>query len=550
MNSELKKSSFQPLANEQVDRITFKRIQHYKGNNLGSFAKETEKLPIDLYSEADTGITEYAGLLQRTLTDRRAVQDKLESEKLLHTAEAEFRSLVEQIPGIAYIASLDHPGKLLYLSPQIDQLGFPPGYWLDEPHGWLNRIHADDRLDAIEAFAHTYVQHAPLCCKYRLVKSDGQVRWFLDKAVVARDESGQGMFLKGMLLDITKDEEIEQEHVHFRRHLDKLVAQRTEQIEKQCALLKLANTYLSNSLTELRQSNSALRSSEQRFRLLLESAGEGILGLDAEGRCTFVNQAALRMLGYDREELIDQAIHAKLNQSGAENVFHEGIPQRCNEIFRCKDGSSFQAECSSYPIELEGRIDGVVLVFWDVTESQLLMQNLAYQASHDPLTGLINRTEFERRLARVLASANEEQSEHVLCYLDLDHFKFVNDSCGHEAGDELLRELGRLLKSTLRQRDTLARLGGDEFALLLEHSRIDQALGIANELCESVPNFNFIWDGKSYSVGVSIGMVPLASAGIDVKGALSAADSACYLAKAQGRNRVHVFNTQDNIAAN
>ena len=481
---------------------------------------------------------------------------------LFRTTEAKYRTLVEQIPAITYIASLDKPGKLLYLSPQIHQLGFPPDYWLGDPQGWLKRAHTDDQLDALEAFAHTYEHHVPLHCEYRLIKKDGQVRWFLDEAVVVRDEAGESLFLQGILVDITENKEIEQELSYYRRRLEELVAQRTEQLEKQCAILKSANANLDKMLSELRRSDSTLCASEKRFRLLLESAGEGILGLDAEGRCTFVNRAALTMLGYHQEELIDQDIHATIRHSDADGTvtkteqyavysfFRDGTPQRSKEIFRRKDGSSFPAECSSYPIKLDGRIDGAVLVFWDVTESQLLMQSLAYQASHDQLTGLINRTEFERRLVRILASAHEEQSEHVLCYLDLDQFKSVNDTCGHAAGDELLRALSTLFKSKLRQRDTLARLGGDEFALLLEHTKLDQAWGIANELCEWVQNFNFTWVDKVFSVGVSVGLAALTSADRDVRVVLSNADAACYIAKEQGRNQVCVFKTQDNEFTN
>lgn len=567
MNALLKKSSFRRLlvAINQIDRITFNSsLSHFQDVGLGYLDAETGKLPltVEMFTEADNVIIADTALLRSTLTDQQAFRDKPETLDQLREAEAKYRTLVEQLPAITYIASLDNPGKLLYLSPQIEQLGFAPDYWLDDPQGWLKRVHTDDQLDVIEAFAHTYEHHAPLRCEYRLVKSNGQVRWFLDEAVVVRDEAGESLFLQGILVDITKDKEIEQELFYYRRRLEELVAQRTEQLEKQCDILKSANANLDLVLSELRQSNSALSASEERFRLLLESAGEGILGLDAEGRCTFVNRAALTMLGYDQEELMDQDIHATIHQSGTVGAlpqkkqwavycaFRDGTPQRSKEIFRCKDGSSFPAECSSYPIELEGRIDGAVLIFWDVTESQSRMQSLAYQASHDPLTDLINRTEFERRLARVLASAHEEQSEHVLCYLDLDHFKPVNDTCGHAAGDELLRALSTLFKSKLRQRDTLARLGGDEFALLLEHSKLDQAWGIANELCECVQNFSFTWKGKAFSVGVSIGLAALTSADSDVRVVLSAADAACYVAKEQGRNQVHVFKTQDNEFTN
>lgn len=486
----------------------------------------------------------------RALREQQAINKRVE-------AEAKYRTLVEQIPAITYIASLESPGKLLYLSPQINQLGFPPEDWIDEPQGLLKWVHVDDRSAAIEAYRQAYEHHTPLRCEYRLVKSDGQARWFLDEANVVHDEAGGSLFLQGVLVDITKDKETERELFYYRRRLEDLVAWRTEQLEKQCAILKSANSNLDKALCERRHAEAALRASETRFRLLLESAGDGILGLDAEGRCTFVNQAALAMLGYDQEELLGQDTHATIHHGDADdlptpakrwgiyNAFRDGIPHRSTEIFRRKNSGSFPVECSSYPIQLDGQVTGAVLVFRDVTEIQAKTRSLCFQASHDPLTGLFNRTEFEQRAARVLASAREDHSEHVLCYLDLDQFKIINDTCGHAAGDELLRALSAFLKSKLRQRDTLARLGGDEFGLLFEHCSLDQAWSIANELCESIQSFPFIWKDKAFSVGASIGMASLTGLDSDVSVVLIAADSACYMAKEKGRNQVHIFKLQD-----
>lgn len=491
----------------------------------------------------------------RALREQQVIRDKAE-------AEAKYRSLVEQIPAVTYIASLENPGKLLYLSPQILQLGYPSEDWVDDPQGLLKRVHADDRLSATEAYAQTYEHHIPLRCEYRLVKSDGQVRWFLDEANVVRDEKGGTLFLQGVLVDITKDKETEQELFYYRRRLEDLVASRTEQLEKQCAILKSANANLDKALCERRQAEAALRASETRFRLLLESAGEGILGLDAEGRCSFVNRAALDMLGYaDQEELIGQDTHAMIHHATADGLpippeqwivydaFRDGVPKRSTETFRRKDGSSFPAECSSFPILLDEQVSGAVLVFRDATDLQALTQNLSFLASHDPLTGLFNRMELEQRATRVLTSAREDQSEHVLCYLDLDKFKTINDTCGHAAGDELLRELGAFLKPKLRQRDTLARLGGDEFALLLEHCSLDQAWSIANELCESIRAFRFHWQGKAFSVGVSIGIASFSAVDDDISVVMAAADAACYMAKEKGRNRVHIFKLNDDELA-
>jgi diguanylate cyclase (GGDEF)-like protein len=196
-----------------------------------------------------------------------------------------------------------------------------------------------------------------------------------------------------------------------------------------------------------------------------------------------------------------------------------------------------------------GRVAGAVLLFRDVTEAQALAHRLSFQATHDALTGLVNRQEFERRLERVLSEARGNDEEYALLYLDLDQFKVVNDTCGHTAGDQLLRQVTAQLHERLRGRDTLARLGGDEFGVLLEHCPLDQALRIATELRDAVQDYRFVWEGKPFSVGVSIGLVPLSTAVGTVAAGLSAADAACYAAKEQGRNRVHLYQPDDALLA-
>jgi diguanylate cyclase (GGDEF)-like protein len=170
---------------------------------------------------------------------------------------------------------------------------------------------------------------------------------------------------------------------------------------------------------------------------------------------------------------------------------------------------------------------------------------LTHQASHDALTGLINRTEFEARLERALQSARQGGHTHTLAYLDLDQFKVVNDTCGHVAGDELLRQLSAILQSKLRDRDTLGRLGGDEFGVLLENCELGAAQVIADMLRQTVKDFRFAWQDRSFGVGVSIGLVELNRESGDLSTLLSAADTACYAAKDRGRNRVHVYQEQD-----
>lgn len=170
---------------------------------------------------------------------------------------------------------------------------------------------------------------------------------------------------------------------------------------------------------------------------------------------------------------------------------------------------------------------------------------LIYQASHDALTGLINRREFEQRLERTLLTALQQGREHALCYMDLDQFKVINDSCGHAAGDELLRQLALLLKGNLRERDTLARLGGDEFALLLENCSIPDALEVADTFRAEVQRFRFKWGDRIFSVGMSVGMVAINAESGTAASLMSAADAACYVAKDRGRNQIHLYESRD-----
>ncbi|MGM0412953.1 MAG: EAL domain-containing protein, partial [Pseudomonadota bacterium] len=191
------------------------------------------------------------------------------------------------------------------------------------------------------------------------------------------------------------------------------------------------------------------------------------------------------------------------------------------------------------------RVIGAVLVFRDVGEMRRLSRQLSYQASHDALTGLINRREFEQRIQHALESAHNDGTEHALCYLDLDQFKLVNDTCGHAAGDELLKQLAERLRSRVRASDTVARLGGDEFGILLEACPLERARTIAEELRETVRVYRFVWDNQSFEVGVSIGLVAIDSDSGGLGGLLAAADSACYVAKDRGRGRIHVYQSDD-----
>ncbi len=215
-------------------------------------------------------------------------------------------------------------------------------------------------------------------------------------------------------------------------------------------------------------------------------------------------------------------------------------------ILISRNGQEYAIQDSVAPIRSpDGKLLGAVMVFTDITETRRLAQQMAHQASHDSLTGLLNRREFERRLQRTLETARTDRIEHTLCYLDLDQFKVINDTCGHVAGDELLCQLASALHDKVRTRDTLARLGGDEFGVLLEHCHLEEGMRVANALRDAVQGFRFDWEGKSFRIGVSIGITPITEATESVASVLSQADSACYAAKDRGRNRIHVFTLED-----
>ncbi|MEE8379603.1 MAG: EAL domain-containing protein, partial [Gammaproteobacteria bacterium] len=194
-------------------------------------------------------------------------------------------------------------------------------------------------------------------------------------------------------------------------------------------------------------------------------------------------------------------------------------------------------------------VRGVVLVFHDTTELSMLTHRLSYQASHDALTGLLNRREFEKRLALAMGDSRVNDVEHALCFMDMNQFKVVNDTCGHVAGDELLKQLAVRMRASTREVDSIARLGGDEFGLLLQGCHIDEAKEVAKGVLKMVSDFRFVWEDKVFNLGMSIGLVSVSANSGSITDVLSAADSACYVAKDMGQNRIHVFERDDLVLA-
>ncbi len=322
--------------------------------------------------------------------------------------------------------------------------------------------------------------------------------------------------------------------------------------------IKRREKRLENEVQERKLAEERLFEEKERAQVTLHSIGDAVISTDAEGRVAFLNPIAEALTGWQEDEAkgrlladVFRIINDETRESAEDPVarcLKEGkiVGLANHTVLLSRSGQEYAIEDSAAPICSEkGAILGVVLVFKDVTEARRLSRQVSYQAAHDTLTGLINRAEFNRRLRRVLETAQANATENALAYLDLDQFKLVNDTCGHVAGDELLRQIGQLMDQHIRRRDTLARLGGDEFGLLMEHCSLKEAQGVAENLIKVVSDFSFPWEEHSFSIGVSIGLVSVDRNNNGLESILSAADRACYMAKERGRNRVHVHKEDD-----
>jgi diguanylate cyclase (GGDEF)-like protein/PAS domain S-box-containing protein len=312
----------------------------------------------------------------------------------------------------------------------------------------------------------------------------------------------------------------------------------------------------------LYQIGDALQRETERAQVALHSIGDGIIVTGAGGEVEDLNPVAEKLTGWSRQEargralgevyrLVDEDSREAVDfRFGAEGLSRGGGDGVSGVRLVHREGREFPVEDTVSPIrDRAGRTTGNIVVFHDVTHLRTLARQLSWQASHDPLTGLVNRREFERRLGEMLETARTQGTQHALLYLDLDQFKPVNDECGHVAGDDLLRQLAVVMHARIRGSDTLARLGGDEFGVLLEACPLDQAIRIANELCETVRDFRFQWRGKVYGVGASVGLVPLGPGTRGVEQAIEAADESCYAAKARGGNRIQIHRPPDSELA-
>ena len=376
----------------------------------------------------------------------------------------------------------------------------------------LQRVHPQDMAAARAAVLAALRGDRPMDHTFRIVHDDGSVHYLRTAARVSRNAAGRATRMIGVNWDVTELHTL------------------ADRLAEQAALL----------------------------RITLQSIGDAVLTTDRHGHVEWLNPVAERMTGW---------LNAEAKGRPATQVFRivqeesrlpaldpvatclaqgEPVGLANQTVLISRNGIEYGIEDSASPIRDDaGAILGVVLVFHDVTEQRRLSGEMSYRATHDPLTGLVNRSEFETRIRRLLQKTREDHSQHALLYIDLDQFKLVNDACGHSAGDQLLQQVSKLLGDAVRNRDTLARLGGDEFAIILEHCTTEQAQRAAQLVCDRMEDYRFAHDGRRFRIGTSIGLVPVDARWTSTAAILQAADTACYAAKEAGRNRVHAWFDTD-----
>jgi diguanylate cyclase (GGDEF)-like protein/PAS domain S-box-containing protein len=322
-------------------------------------------------------------------------------------------------------------------------------------------------------------------------------------------------------------------------------------------------TLLLTALEMLPETGQIAVPSKPRAVVTLDAMGESVITVDAEGRIDYINHSAETLLSqrFDQvmgklfsevaslvdetdRRMLEDPVRKALTAGGRVSMGRRAV------LVPTASGPERSVEISVTPLRLDGKeILGLVLVLHDTSELRGLTRQMTYQASHDPLTGLVNRREFERRLQEAMDSAQTGNVGHALCFLDLDRFKTVNDTCGHTAGDNMLREVATLIKEAVRDSDTAGRIGGDEFALLLVGCPLDKARQIADDVVRSVNDYRFVWKDKIFNIGVSIGLVEIGRGGGAIEDLMNAADSACYVAKKQGGLHVHVYSAREEATA-
>ena len=382
---------------------------------------------------------------------------------------------------------------------------------------WLDRIHPDDQERiALVAKKQGQGEAGYDTLEYRERTRDGRYIWILSRGrPIEWDENGTVVRAVGTDTDITHLKAVEQE----------------------------------------------LAAEKERLRVTLQSIADGMISADARGRVEFMNATAEQLTGLSEAKArgmqVGDVFRLLSEASGMQMTcpvaacFDTGVPVRIEDdaVLLCHAGPQRDIRCTAAPVLGDGgRIAGAVLVFQDVTQSRALQRQLAHTASHDALTGLVNRAAFERSLDATIHAASASGRESSLIYVDLDHFKPVNDSAGHAAGDALLKQVAQTIRDSCRAHDVVGRIGGDEFAILLEGCPPERGRQVADTIVRAVGALVFAWAGRQYRIGASAGVTTVTASAASPLGFMGEADAACYAAKASGRGRAVAFGDMINPA--
>jgi diguanylate cyclase (GGDEF)-like protein/PAS domain S-box-containing protein len=432
-------------------------------------------------------------------------------EAALHASEERFERAVSDSSDGIWDWNVEADD--IYMSPRFQELlGYAPGELSVTPTSFLSLFHPEDRERIVRLVGEPTVGSGPFELELRMLLRSGEAHWFQARGRLVRGVDGHLVRMGGSVSEI-----------EYRK-----------------------------------QTEAQLFAEKERAEVTLASIADAVITVDTAGRVEYLNVVAERLTEWPLEEakgqpltsvfaVVDETTGTTVNDR-LDRALRDGgtIHLEGNIVLLRRASSPIAVDASVAPIRNRaGRAQGAVLVFQDMSRERQYAARLSHLASHDALTGLPNRREFENRLRAALDRPQDANYHHAVLYLDVDQFKVVNDTCGHAAGDEMLRQVSNLLRPGLRAGDTIARLGGDEFGVLLEHCPPEPALRIAEGLRRSVADFKFTWGTRSFATSVSIGVVNMIDGPRTLADALSAADAACYLAKDKGRNRIQVYHPRD-----
>jgi len=410
--------------------------------------------------------------------------------------------------------SLDiHKGGTTYSETWVKMLGYADGELDGDPDRWLTMIHPDDRERVAEADRAHLADKTPFFeAEFRMQHKDGHWIWILDRGkAIERDAEGRLVRAIGSLTDITQRKEAE----------------------------------------------AMLADEKERLRVTLQSIGDAVICTDAANRVTFMNPVAEKLTGVASGEALGKVLghvywavdeetgqRIGLTRPLADDRHHNDQNTRAVLVRRDDTRCSIRQVVS--PIMNDrSEFCGLVIVFQDFTDARALQRQLAYAAAHDALTGLANRSSFIRTMEDLVDRCRRSGGEHQFMFVDLDHFKAVNDTGGHAAGDALLKRVADAIRDVLGPEDIVARLGGDEFAVILKSGAPARAPVAARSIIDAIRNLNFSWDGRPHSIGASIGLAPIRAGCGEVDEIIARADAACYAAKAAGRGCVSAAPEED-----